>query len=220
MSPTTLLTAKSHGLKCVRNRCFTISLPPFLSGPAQTGGRLRGSLRCPGRKRFRFPARFAKEPDQHSSTISSWIAHYRPTSVMKPCAMNAKNYSRSSPGSFPCDRFPLQFGILAGKICHRAPLLQAVIGHAQLEGLNPSFTFVRKLPAQFWSVAVCARLRQEEARPRHGFVFSRGPCAPIPPARRTVARLACFFIGRRCNHGRHLGPLPTSVISLVQFTAL
>src|SRR6266853_5664712 len=32
MNPTTLVTAKSHGLKCVRNRCFTISLPPFLSG--------------------------------------------------------------------------------------------------------------------------------------------------------------------------------------------
>src|SRR5437879_8380662 len=32
MSPTTFVTAKSHGLKCVRNRCFTISLPPFLSG--------------------------------------------------------------------------------------------------------------------------------------------------------------------------------------------
>ena len=31
-----------------------------------------------------------KEPDQHSSTISLWIAHYRPTSVMKPRAMNSK----------------------------------------------------------------------------------------------------------------------------------
>src|SRR5258708_4456550 len=41
MSATTLVTAKSHGLKCVRNRCFTISLPPFLSGPAQTGGLAR-----------------------------------------------------------------------------------------------------------------------------------------------------------------------------------
>ena len=40
---------------------------------------------CPGRKRLRFPARFVKEPDQHSSTISLWIAHYRPASVMKPC---------------------------------------------------------------------------------------------------------------------------------------
>jgi hypothetical protein len=34
-------------------------------------------------KTSRFPAKFAKEPDQHSSTISLWIAHYRPTSVMK-----------------------------------------------------------------------------------------------------------------------------------------
>jgi len=46
-------------------------------------------------KTLRFPAKFAKEPDQHSSTISLWIAHYRPTSVMKPRAMNAKNYSQS-----------------------------------------------------------------------------------------------------------------------------
>src|SRR4029077_14204157 len=176
----------------------------FCLEPEQIGGRLRGSLRCPGRKRFRFPARFAREPDQHSSTISLWIAHYRPTSVMKPRAMNAKNYSRSSPGSFPRDRFPLQFRILAGKICHRAPLLQAVIGHAQLKGLNPSFTFVRKLPAQFGGVAVSAWLRQEEARPRHGFLFSRGACAPIPLAGQTAASLACFFIRRRCNHGRHL----------------
>src|SRR5690348_13556983 len=53
-------------------------------------GRSCGSLCCPGRKRLRFPARFAKEPDQHSSTISLWIARYRPTSVMKPRAMNSK----------------------------------------------------------------------------------------------------------------------------------
>src|SRR5438270_12822470 len=30
------------------------------------------------------------EPDQHSSTISLWIAHYRPRSVMKPRAMTSK----------------------------------------------------------------------------------------------------------------------------------
>jgi len=53
-------------------------------------GRSCGSLCCPGRKRFRFPARFAKEPDQHSSTISLWIAHYRPTSVMNPRAINVE----------------------------------------------------------------------------------------------------------------------------------
>jgi hypothetical protein len=32
-----------------------------------------------------------KEPDQHSSTISLWIAHCRPTSVMRPRAINAKS---------------------------------------------------------------------------------------------------------------------------------
>ncbi len=39
----------------------------------------------PVEKRLRFPARFVKKPDQHSSTISMWIAHYRPASVMKTC---------------------------------------------------------------------------------------------------------------------------------------
>src|ERR1700730_7466333 len=43
MSPTTLVTAKSHGLKCVRNRCFTISFPPFLSGTS-TGRRALARL--------------------------------------------------------------------------------------------------------------------------------------------------------------------------------
>ena len=63
-------------------------------------------------KRIRFTAKFAKEPDQHSSTISLWIAHYRPTSVMKPCAIKSDypacgtvpflgTASRLSSGFFP-----------------------------------------------------------------------------------------------------------------------
>jgi hypothetical protein len=42
-------------------------------------------------KTFQVPSQVQeREPDQHSSTISLWIAHYRPTSVMKPRAMNSK----------------------------------------------------------------------------------------------------------------------------------
>lgn len=46
------------------------------------------------------------------------------------------------------DRFALEFGILAGEIWDRAPFLHGVVGHPQLECLNPSFAFARKLPAQ------------------------------------------------------------------------
>src|SRR5216684_3067281 len=169
MSPTTLLTAKSHGLKCVRNRCFTISFPPFLSATSTDRRALARLSSLSWSKTFQVSGQ-VRERTGPALIHNQLVDRSLQTNVCDEtvCAMNAKNYSRSSPGSFPCDRFPLQFGILAGKICYRAPLLQAVIGHAQLEGLNPSFTFVRKLPAQFWSVAVGARLRQEEARPRHG----------------------------------------------------
>ncbi len=46
-------------------------------------GRWRSSFRVLDENMNQFPARFTKEPSQHSSTISLWIAHYRLTSVMK-----------------------------------------------------------------------------------------------------------------------------------------
>jgi hypothetical protein len=57
------------------------------------------------------------------------------------------------------DRFALEFGILAGEICNRTPLLNGIVGHPQLERLNPGFAFARKLTAQLERIPVCSRLR-------------------------------------------------------------
>ena len=45
------------------------------------------------------------------------------------------------------DGLTLKFRILAGEICDRPPLLKGVVGHSQLERLDPSFAFARNLPA-------------------------------------------------------------------------
>jgi hypothetical protein len=38
------------------------------------------------------------------------------------------------------DGLPFELGILAGEISDGTPFLNAVVGHAQLERLNPGFT--------------------------------------------------------------------------------
>jgi len=45
------------------------------------------------------------------------------------------------------DGLTLKFRILAGEICNRTPLLNGIVGHPQLERLNPGFTFARKFTA-------------------------------------------------------------------------
>jgi hypothetical protein len=74
-----------------------------------------------------------------------------------------RNSSGSLPRSFPCNTFPLQFRILPSKIRDRAPLLDAVVGHAQFERLHSCFAFGREFTAQFRSMAARARLGQKEA---------------------------------------------------------
>jgi len=64
-----------------------------------------------------------------------------------------RNSSGSLFRSFPCNSFPLQFGILPGKIRDRAPLLDAVIGHAQFERLHSCFAFGREFTPEFRGVA-------------------------------------------------------------------
>ena len=67
-------------------------------------------------KTFQVPGQVQeREPDQHSSTISLWIAHYRPTSVMKPCAMNLRNVIRCYPESFLLTASRLSSGFLPAK---------------------------------------------------------------------------------------------------------
>jgi hypothetical protein len=63
-----------------------------------------------------------------------------------------QNSSGSLPHSFPWDGFPLEFGILPSKIGDRAPLLDAVVGHAQFERLHSCFTFGRAFAPEFRGV--------------------------------------------------------------------
>src|ERR1700722_4607992 len=155
MSPTTLVTAKSHGLKCVRNRCFTISFPPFLSGTRTDSRALARLSSLSWSKTFQVPGQ-VRERTGPALIHNQLVDRSLQTNVCDEtaCYECQKTTPGPSPGSFPGDRFALQFRILAGKICHRAPLLQAVIGRAQLEGLDPGLAFARKLPAQFGGVAI------------------------------------------------------------------
>jgi len=75
-----------------------------------------------------------------------------------------QNSSGSLPRSFPWDGFPLEFGILPSKIGDRAPLLDAVVGHAQFERLHSRLALGREFTAQFRSMAARARLGQKESR--------------------------------------------------------
>ena len=67
-----------------------------------------------------------------------------------------RNSSGSLPRSFPCNSFPLQFGILPGKIRDRAPFLDAVVGHAQFERLYSCFAFGRAFAPEFRGMASAA----------------------------------------------------------------
>jgi len=99
-------------------------------------------------KTFQVPSQVQrKEPDQHSSTISLWIAHYRPTSAMKPGAMNC-NVIVPSFHSASTDNLAFELRVLTSEIRDGTPLLNGVIRHTQLECLNPSLAFASKLPAQ------------------------------------------------------------------------
>src|SRR5271165_1845776 len=61
IGPQNFATVKNQRRNSTRNRCFTIfSSFSFCVLPEQKGGTLARLSRCPGRKRFRFPARLAK----------------------------------------------------------------------------------------------------------------------------------------------------------------
>src|SRR5712692_2299569 len=78
------------------------------------------------------------------------------------CVLLNSNCPGFSRRSFPRDRLSLQFRILATKIRHRPPLLNAVVRHTQLECLDLGLALVRQLPAQFWRASVRAWLGQKE----------------------------------------------------------
>src|SRR5712692_8900142 len=55
--------------------------------------------------------------------------------VQLSCLSRCRSLSR--------DCLSFQLGILPGKVCNRAPLLHAVIGHAQLKRLDPGLALAR-----------------------------------------------------------------------------
>jgi hypothetical protein len=77
----------------------------------------------------------------------------------------------ASSRSASSDSLALEFGILPAEICDRPPFLKGVVGHSQLECLNPSFAFARKLPAQLKRIPVGSGLWQEEARAGRTFLI-------------------------------------------------
>jgi hypothetical protein len=105
------------------------------------------------------------------------------------------------------DRLPLQLGVFPGEIGYRTPLLQAVVGHSQLEGFDSDFALTRKLTAKFGRMTCRSRLGQEKSRSRYGLLFSRGPWFACRFTCRADSCLARSLIGQRCSHGRHLDSL-------------
>src|SRR6266436_925007 len=147
MSPTTRITAKSHGLKCVRNRCFTISLPPFLSGTSTDRRALARLSSLSWSKTFQVSGQ-VRERTGPALIHNQLVDRSLQTNVCDETVCYEVRIScLSRRRSLSRDCLAFQFGIPPGKVCNRAPLLNAVISQAQLKRLDPGLALVRQLPA-------------------------------------------------------------------------